>query len=363
MDVKRLEQQINLLIEQFRSCRTTSKTRIILSSIGGLLELYEEIMKEELKKISEIEAINPYYYQKYVEYNNQKRNLFMREFIKNREIHYQFILEIINKFNFLDYESEYIKPRYYPKSELEGIFKSFSIKNNPNLYSIYDSFKNDNRIYISDQHSCCAQTTYDWYNSLAFILIGFSDKTIENLVSLVHELGHIEDELDLSDSKKIDYRDKSIFTEVHSLYREKQLYDFLLTSGLYVEEIKSEVLFEPHALLELLMNILIFCKIPRNYLNSKDFKYQWVEDGLSEVKDGLDIFLNNYECIDLYDSLIYSYGEILSTYFLDNGDKYMTFRENRYDSYSPKMLSSLDITSDDIVKSLYKRYDKYMKVK
>jgi hypothetical protein len=348
----RLESQIELLHEQYKHSKTINESRIILSSLNNLLTLYKEVTNENY--LTNIEKENPYIYQKYVEYNNHKRNLFMNNFIKYRDFHYDFLIQIINDFDLL-IDSEYVPLKNHSKEELEFILKNYSQSD----YQIYQELFKDNRIFVVEDSIELAYTIFDYYNNVPFMQFNNDRPTIENVVTLIHEIGHVEDDQDLI--KKIDYSHKSIFGEVNSLVKEKEFYDYLVENNIYKDEVKSEVLFEPDNIIESLFSLITYCKVPINYLN--DFVYLkdiWKEEATKDIKnDELIMSIDSFEQLDFYDSVFYSYGNLLSTYFIDHKDKYQAFRKQRCNLFNPSLFNDLDISPKDVTKSLYKRYEKY----
>lgn len=363
MELIRLENQINLLLKQYEHCKTINHARIILSSLQSLLDLYKEVFDKEFMKKSELEARNPIYYQKYVEYNNQKRNLFIRNFLEYKDFHYLFICNIINEFNFFAYDYDILYPPAHNQKELDQLLKDYCLNTNSDTYLIYNNLKSNNCFFnISKKTDYCASTYSDYYNKVDFIVFRNQKQSLETLATLIHEIGHVEDFKNMSSSKLVDYTYRSPFSEVHSLKEEKQFYDYLLKNKIYDDEIKDEVLFECDNIIEYLVSLLIYSKISSGYLERSKFlfiKDSWIEEALQGTNLNPLFVLDNFEMIDFFDSYVYSYGELLSTYFLEHPDKYEAFRSKKYDFFHPSLFQELDITSSDIVKSLYKRYEKY----
>lgn len=362
-NIKRLEEQINLLLEQYEHCKTINNARIILSSLQSLLDLYKEISDKEFIKRSELETRNPIYYQKYVAFNNHKRKLFINNFLQYKDFHYTFLCNIINQFDFFAYGSDLLYPQTHRKKELEQLLKEYCQYINSEAYSIYKMLQKDNCLFgISKKDDCCASIYSDYYNKADFIIFRNKKTTLENLVTLIHEIGHIEDFRNIGSSKLVDYTYRSPFSEVHSLKGKKEFYDYLLKSKIYADEIKDEVLFEPDMIIENLVSLITYCKTPSGYLDSSKYifiKDSWIEEALQGTNLNPSFILDNFEILNFFDSYVYSYGELLSNYFLEYPKKYEAFRSRRYDFFHPRLFQDLEITSSDITKSLYKRYEKY----
>lgn len=362
-NLKKLEQQIELLLKQYEHSKTVNSGRMILTSLQSMLELYKSVEGKELLKIDELKVRNPYYYQKYKEYNNHKRNLFIQNFMENRGFYNQFLCNIINEFDFFgyDYDDLCLPIQTHEEKELEEILKDYSQRKDKNSYEFYQKLKEQNRIFITND--TCPFVSYDYYNNMQFIGLTSYDSTIENVINLIHEMGHLEDLQDLTASKIVDYSDISIFGEVNALLREKEFYDYLLENHIYPGEIRSEVLLEPETILECLINLITYCNVPKSYLNETKYmclKDEWIEKSMNKInREEVCVSIYSFEQLIFYDSLVYSVGDLLATYFLEHPDKYLAFRTKRYSFFHPKLFHDLDITSQDIIKSLYKRYEKY----
>lgn len=358
----RLEKQINLLLKQYENCKTINNARIILSSLQSLLDLYKEVLDKEFIKRSELQIKNSFYYKKYVDFNNHKRNLFVRNFFKYRNFHQQFLSDIINEFDFFAYEYDFLYPEKHSKKELDCLFKEYCQDTKSNSYDIYKTMKDDNRFFsISKKDEYCAETSSDYFNKVDFVVFKDKNLTIENLITLIHEVGHVEDFMDMNASKLVDYTYRSPFSEVHSLKNEKEFYDYLLKNEIYADEIRDEVLSECDNIVESLVSLITYCEAPISYLDIPIYiKDDWKEKALQKTNLDIDFILNNFETFDFLSSYLYSYGELLATYFIEHPEKYEAFRSRRYDFFHPKLFKELEITSSDVAKSLYKRYDKYV---
>lgn len=62
-----------------------------------------------------------------------------------------------------------------------------------------------------------------------------------------------------------------------------------------------------------------------------------------------------FQELNLFQTLLFSYGDILSSYFIEDSESYSYFRKKRKDYFDPKLLQELGITSESVTRILKKK--------
>lgn len=366
---RRLEQQIDLLCTKYQQATSLRQTRIIYASLDVLNSAYFNIFEEEYVPIKRLEKINNKYLNRVLEDQGHRRNLFIDNFIKNKKHHEQFLGDILDEIvlydNILTEKKKETNANIYSQRELEEILKEYYHMHGHNEFKIYQELIKDHRLINTDAPlgteltQRYGATFFDGYHHIPFVMSAKSG-SIEYLGTIVHEIGHIEDSNRLVGNQVLNYYEKSVYQEVNSLYREKEFYEFLIKNNIekplakdLLAEQLDELIFESLAIV--LLSNLSDGYLKRNKykkIGSEKIKKLYPNLIIRGIEFDSDIFLE----MDMHEDLQYSYGQALSSYFLENIDKYQWFKERKYGVFEQRLFDELGITSESVVKVLDKKY-------
>lgn len=358
----RLEEQIDLLYKKYLQATSLKQARIIYESINTLLYAYTELFEEELTA-HKTYRINTDYLIKILERKGHKNNLFINNFLKNKKYHQEFLGSILNEINYGSFQIEEEKGHFYSQKELEDILKNYYQEYAPDSFSIYQNLIQDHRLITipaedENDYYHLGITYIDVYHNTPFVIAYKFNNDIEYLGTLVHEIGHIEDISKISDNRLLNYSEKSIYPEVNSLYREKRFYEFLIRNNIDQQYVKSRLLLELDFTIEELAAVILLCRLPDKYLKRSKYKKmnnQQIDRLVTDLTvQNITYNREVFQEIDIMEELSYSYGQVLSYYFLENPDQYSYFVERKYDLFEQRLFTELGITSEKIIKILQK---------
>lgn len=200
----------------------------------------------------------------------------------------------------------------------------------------------------------------DCYHHTPFILVAKEKNSVTSLGTLVHEIGHIEDIDNLYGNKELNYYIKSIYQEVNAIYREKEFYEFLIKNNINKELAKTLLNDQLDQMIYESLAIVLLSNLPDGHLKRNKYK-KMTDKKIRKLFPDLvigDIEFDSkiFQEIDIYEDLQYSYGQVLSSYFLENPDQYQWFKERKNDMFNKRLLDELGITSSEVVKVLDKKY-------
>lgn len=366
---KRLEQQIDLLYTKYQQATSLRQTRIIYAPIGTLNYAYSNIFESEYISIKRIRRANNKYLNRVLEDQSHRQNLFTDNFLKNKKYHEQFLGNILDEIvlydNILTEKKEEPNSHIYSQSELEDILKEYYHGHNHNGFKTYQKLIEDHRLINVDTLlgteliQCYGATYLDSYHHIPFV-ISTKFSNIKYLATIVHEIGHIEDSSRLVGNQELNYYEKSVYQEVNYLYREKEFYEFLIKNNIEKDHAKDSLNQQLDEMIFESLAIVLLSNLPDSYL--KRDKYKKVSPAKIEklypnlTIRGIEFASDLFREIDMHEDLQYSYGQVLSSYFLENPDQYQWFKERKYGMFEPRLLDELGITSENVVKVLDKKH-------
>lgn len=363
---KKLEEQIDLLYRKYEHAKSLKEARLIYISLITLYQFYVSIFAEEYINFAKLQRINPYFNEKVLQDQKHKLNLFHQNFIQNKHFHHSFLEKIFNYLKDIENNTEdSSQVSYHPPKELGEILLTYYEIYSQESLKIYHNMLKEHRIISISQHQDIeikGMTIFDYYHNTFFISHSGLSNGIESVGALVHEIGHIEDVMSIFQNKRLNYFEKSIYQEVNSLYREKELYNFLYKNKTYSKEVKEIQRKNLKQMLKEIFSILLLSELPDTYLINNKYRnlnqnkinnlYSNSNLNVFQFKESI---LNN---LDLFNTLQYGYGQILSSYFLEHKDAYLYFKEKKFDLFDKKVFNELDITSSKIIKVLEKSIKK-----
>lgn len=364
-EIKRLEKQIELLFNQYRSATSFEEALVILDPLCELNDYHFYLTEKPYISERKIVSVNPYYYVRTNYRVNSMLQQYVSNFIHYKDFHNQFSREIVGEYADAFYQSIHsiTKENFqqYSASFLKDVLEDYFFSCDSEGLNLYKELQNDNRIasllssfYIQNLDSELGKSYFDLYNHKSFVNILSYTDDLYSLETIVHEIGHVEDFADVS---TIDYFFKSIYMEVHSLYREKKFEQYLMQHGnerevLKMKSIRLEETYQNVYALSLLSHLPnhFFKKNKYNQITQKQIESLFDTSMLDE-KLSLELY---FQELNLFQILLFSYGDILSSYFIEDPESYSYFRKKRKDYFDPKLLQELGITSESVTRILKK---------
>lgn len=367
--IKRLEQQIDVLYQKFIYVDHFEDFSSIYQSLYSLSDLYYELTGKCLLDQSQLERPFFFLWQE-KRRESQGNRLFINHFLNCRSFHRSLLglmlKEMESIIRKMDQTFEYRDFRLsFSKEELQDLLFSYLKEKFPKGEEIVRELIEDNRLILCSSnsildHSVTIANTYqDFYHNLFFIKVPDFQQTLENVGSIVHECGHIEDVMNLSYKELTCFLMSGLF-EVNAIYRESEFYLYLLKNHIHPKEVERIFLSHSFGHFEFSYSLLLLSNISKYGLKRDRYK-RFSSSKLQEFSNHesfSDLFVIPTP-LDINREMEYSYGEILSTYFLEHPEKYILFKEKRCDFFSPKLFQELGMTEKDICCAYQKKYEKY----
>lgn len=285
-------------------------------------------------------------------------------FIENKDFHNEFSGRVLKK---------------YKKNFPFTIRRDLNLREDEMLDIMYsfldDEFDNSDefrklveggRIFLSDlsEETSTTEITggYTMYNYVTNnSMITISDnkmvKDIKLMAILMHEFGHVVDDIEKSKfrSRKeiVNYNFTSSYVEVYSLLYEKLFYDYLINNNIY----RDSALYNLGSYFEgIYYNFmeLFYASIPDNIDidNNGHLKYYCQE--CDDIELGVEYGLRN--------NIAYGYGGVLANYLAnikqENEDRFnnklMSFNNVRFNMFSEDIFDKLGTSTDEVVGYLNK---------
>ena len=329
-----------------------------------LLSVYEEVFNE-----ADLDAYNMFkdnrrlfssFEDKYI--TSAKK--YSENFISNKDFHNEFSRRVIKK---------------YKKNFPYTIRRDLNLKEDEMLDIMYDflddEFGSSNefkkiveggRIFLtdlSDEEDKTEMTggytifNYITKNSMIVISDNKMIKDIKLMAILMHEFGHVADDLEKSKfrSRKdiINYNFSSSYVEIYSLLYEKLFYDYLINNNIY----RDSTLYHLGSFFEgIYYNFveLFYATIPENINidNNKHLKYSFDED--NDVELGVEYGLR--------DNVSYGYGGVLANYLANIkhesedrfNSKMLDFNNARFGIFDEDIFDKLGTSTDEVIGYLNK---------
>jgi len=273
-----------------------------------------------------------------VKYRNNIDKLMQKNFQINKDFHEIFfqtslivIREMIEK---LEEEIPFIDPKDYhvlKKNQDIEIVTDFLKEEDIVLKDIFNDMRKKKQIYAIKKGSD-PNAVYNNFQDIPNIFLPKNRPTIEMLISLMHELGHIRDYQKVCQENPqvaITYSYYSLYCEVMSSYYEQKFYSYLIQNNIHRKEVQNEMLTE----LELLEVSLKKCK---KKMHSQDANYD-----------------------KLFSNCQYAYGPIIANSLIIEPKKKEEFWPIHCDEFSEEKLAEIDLMPKRLTKDLVKSVKRY----
>lgn len=378
-DLKVLENETKLLMDQLCRNLNLSEVVAVVSSLDVLLELYYDVTGSINKRLEKYKK-NKYLYNQAIKKQKIQANQFIENFIKNKEFHNFVMNDLLYEMNDkIDYLESIESKVILSDQEMYDIMREFLEKKNMDRY-LDDVVKNQRIFYGNSSEFYVGYMAYNVVSEIPHILINKDMDSVEFMTAIVHEVGHIKDydELfNISDFKTVnDYYMKSIYTEVVSKQNEKEFLDFLIKNRIASKDACCMIEDYYLDITSHLGDLLILTNLDDPLLKGEKYRHLSNKEIIEKVvgKDTIEWIDEDYfipQELDLFRSLSYGYGGVLATYFesLKKNDPdryrycYQNFLRQRADWFSVENFVSFVPDCQNLSDIVTKEMDKDIKVK
>ncbi len=379
-DKKVLEKEIESSLKKIKS--TNTKSIAAYQTVEVMISFYELLSTKETHFFETLLSCS---YEEVLEKSRILQNYKMQNIIHTREEHERLCFHLntfLDEIEIFDLKEENDRSKTLDEKEMYEIISDFFQIRNKNAASMLDYLIQEKRIFkIPDkEESARAYNLYNLFQNNFYIFVKKGENAITTMASIVHEIGHSMDEVQLlSIGKRKEckyYTEKSILIEVVSMMYEKEFLDFLLQEGVERESVELEIKgwFSSFQFFSRETELLFY--LPDDLLKMNSYQNIAEEDLIHCLEEECSIIVNQEEIgnlneMDLSDNLNWCYGFALSTYFSYlRGHDYSRYQESfrnflklRTNYFSPNTLERIgttslelsDITCEDYVRFSSKR--------
>ena len=231
-DKKVLEKEIESSLKKIKS--TNTKSIAAYQTVEVMISFYELLSTKETHFFETLLSCS---YEEVLEKSRILQNYKMQNIIHTREEHERLCFHLntfLDEIEIFDLKEENDRSKTLDEKEMYEIISDFFQIRNKNAASMLDYLIQEKRIFkIPDkEESARAYNLYNLFQNNFYIFVKKGENAITTMASIVHEIGHSMDEVQLlSIGKRKEckyYTEKSILIEVVSMMYEKEFLDFLL---------------------------------------------------------------------------------------------------------------------------------------
>ncbi len=356
-----LNEEIKKLLEEFNHHHNYQETSYIFLLLYTMIFFNNYNEKEKINYTHKLSK-NYHHFQNKLESQNKRQKYFLKDFINNKEFYQKFL------YLFLDNEKEIYMPaddylyddNFLTETDMYEIAIDFLKNYHPTAINLFNELISNKRLYLLDkdnQYDCQGISIYNFLYKSYFVFIA-NDNDINSLISIMHELGHIIDDINIpinTPNKEIyDYHFKSTYIEVISSMYEKEFIDFLIkeninpkVASLYLTNY-YQTMYDDFECLNLLSYL------PNSLLQNEKYKTKDKFKITEALLENPDIYFEQSEflnpnILDLKTHLNYGYGKFFATYFSSlRKESYSDF-QSQFSKFLTLRLKNLD---SDIFKNL-----------
>ena len=303
----------------------------------------------------------------------------MNDLISNKGLHSNLIANFyLDCFTlFKDYVNNnwdrYYKNAKISAKEQEEILDDFLLTDGKDLQEVYLKHRKENKLFLMSEEFCdllngtTGVTVWTPDDGTNFVLLAEQDNKIGELVTAIHELGHVYDFTTYANSHTLRdtaaYSNNSPYCEVASIYHQYKFYEYLLKNNIYPNDTMKNFLSSVNSNLTYLGEIFPLKLISDEYLRKKKLiiEKQEINRVLNDLNEKEELIDYNIvkDTFDAYDSIRYGYGFMLTMNMLENPDLYDNFQRIREPLFDKEKLDNAGFTDKVINKSMVKRMNKY----
>lgn len=264
------------------------------------------------------------------------------------------------------------------ENEMYEIILDFFKYHNKNAVYIFNNLIKEKRIFKIPNKSELdkAYNISNLFQSNFYIFIKEGNNSVTTMASIVHEIGHSMDEIQLLYSRGRRefnyYTAKSFLIEAISTMYEKEFLNFLLEEGIYREYVEQEIKNHYYTFQFFSEQTELLLYLPSNLLKMDYYKIISKQDFIHYLEDDGSLIvdydaIDNPSEMDLSSNLDFCYGFVLSTYFsyLKHSDvskykeSFHNFLKLRADYFSPNTLELIGTTPQDLSVIIYDDYERF----
>lgn len=287
---KMIIKDIHNVISKIKKSRSKSTYTILINELNSLYNLCDDLEITDYPKLENFSS-------KSLIYDN-KANDFAYEIIKNIDYHADFS----NNYHNLDsikYENPCFVVKNYNSFDNINLIMEFLEQYDSNLLTLFKQLLNEGRIFVAniseieEDNICTPAYTTHTYGSFKPYIVLEGKNQINDLIFIVHELGHASEYMNVStvSSKILRQREYNCLSEVYSHYLQNLFIQYLEKVGFDSKEINT-------------------IKLEYNYIF-----YNYIK----KLNEGLvnDNEVNYIDLSTIIDYLNYTYGIAISYHFID----------------------------------------------
>lgn len=312
----KIEKEILLLKNRYKNSIKSDKNIEILVVIDTLAEFYEGITNKKHPNLYPSKFLLKKCYKDY----NEKTNQIIIDFIKQKKIHNSIAKKMLSTMDD-DLDAFFVETeenKEIPFKDMCDIMMEFlSTIGRENLLT--EALEKKRIFRMSSKEELIGLTVYNNFFNTYYISINKKVNDTTKMVTLIHELGHV---YDLKNLNKKDYNNyiTSVYSEVNSIMYEKKFSNFLIDNKINLGDVFLNICDYYISVFDWLGKMLTLSELDNNLLKNQKFKNVKENILLKQLsnKAALEyIDLSDVRYIDLDNSLCYSYGNMLATYFIN----------------------------------------------
>lgn len=340
-----------------------------------VLEAFYQLLRDVNGEEDEDVANTLISYDKYRDIKLQERKQLQKKnitnFINFKDFHRSFSGRVLDLYD-VDFDYCYEKNLYLTEENMLEIICNF-LNDEFNQADKLIDLINGNKIYRANIINSggipsAGYTMFDYITKNSFILVQNSNsiKDIDFMRIMVHEFGHVIDNLNKNCSSKkdiVNYYWLSSYPEVYALMYEKLFYDYLLKNKMFVGSTKFNLKRYYFDIYDQFNSLEYISSLDDKLLVNERYKRdeKSIIDQMVVLEDGT-VCINDAILDDFKETNKYSYGGIMANYFanLKHQDptefkrQFDLFKIYRFELFNPNIFKKIGTSSDEMIKVLDK---------
>lgn len=370
---KSLYNKINKSMQQLKNIKTPEERFALSNYIVNLYSAIEAIEDNQVSINKKSIFGSEKNYKKHIRKIDFHNIKLIDNYILYKDFHKKLLGNIIKKIdNNIDQE-EILIFNNLSENDFYDIFYQFM--KSINLELLFDEFIKNKNIYVTNKNddTTLGFALYNPLNKNSDIFINDFDYSLDSMLVLAHEFGHIYDFNTFNEEieKYNKYFYESFYSETYSKLFEKLLLDFLYKQNILHEQTKNLCLYAQANAYEIILCTYILSLLDNEVFKNNSYTYLSKKSIINAVKK----YFNNNESIldcvnywttfDLLDDYSYAYGEIISLFLkeeinkngLDN-ELINNFNNIRSSVFTPDFIVNNNIDSEKYLKIYRKDIEK-----
>lgn len=381
-DPQQIKKEIDILTNKICSCSNLNEAKELFITLDSLIVVYQELSGDKTNYYKKIKK-NKYFYQESNKLQRKIYNKTIDNFIENKEFHSSLAKDILIEMKKKLKPTEFINEptRHLKQKEILEILYDYLKKlNNGSSEELEKLIKHKRIFNIEYDMPYDGYTLFDNKLKKCNIFINEEPDSIDSMVTLIHELGHVMDFKKLIESKSqkdcCNSYTTAIYYEVMSLMYERDFIDYLIKNNIYKKEVKINLENHYITMFDSIEEMLILSNLNDYSLKKERFSTYNTEKFISSLNDNIKISKKLEEfpdptSLDICDTLSYSYGGIISNYLLDIKNNstldyekiFNDFYQIREKDFDKKIYDILQTDKFGLIKAVSKQMSDLPKIK